>query len=68
MPCLSKENEEGDNINKIKLLLRLFKKLKLPPRFFGFGDMGEREIVGGETRERERERERGILISKFFLW
>ena len=31
-------------------------------RFFGLGEMGEREIVGGEIRER------GILVSKVFLW
>ena len=30
--------------------------------FFGLGEMGEREIVGGEKRER------GILVSKVFLW
>ena len=30
--------------------------------FFGLGEMGEREIVGGEMRER------GILVSKAFLW
>ena len=31
-------------------------------RFFGLGEMGEREIVGGEIRERD------ILVSKVFLW
>ncbi|KAK9194370.1 hypothetical protein WN944_005075 [Citrus x changshan-huyou] len=31
-------------------------------RFFGLGEMEEREIVGGEIRER------GILVSKVFLW
>ena len=29
--------------------------------FFGLGEMGEREIVGGEMRER------GILVSKVFF-
>ena len=31
-------------------------------RFFGLGEMGEREIVGREMRERD------ILVSKVFLW
>ncbi|KAK9225015.1 hypothetical protein WN943_010056 [Citrus x changshan-huyou] len=31
-------------------------------RFFGLGEMGEREIVGGEIRERD------ILVSNVFLW